>query len=373
MKKTSIVVGIAFISFITALCMENMGSHRIEKVETENPEYHLERELPPNIQDLHNVAMGEYSLPDKNAEPLTVYEDIGIKVDNDKECTDSIKQVISDYLHMDSLEFQEKYKEELYKKGILYCDKDAWKYDGSQLDAFQDEYYNVKNITAIRIYKKQDSPIYHNLNIGDKTDQYEEKIKIDYNTDYAVSIYSKLSDGNLPLIEEISFLKIELDKGTAPEALYCFIESNYYEVMENLEHQTWITSPDGEKAACVSNGNLPKHPAQIFIRYQDDKPYTIFRRTWEHEIAGWIDDNHLICYAIDVGTPALIHLERNEIEAISNKKSDYDTYGAKYTIQENYLIAQDFEKRLYQWKILEKDGEIYVLDTYTKEENFCSR
>ena len=317
--------------------------------------------------------MGEYSLPDKNAEPLTVYEDIGIKVDNDKECTDSIKQVISDYLHMDSLEFQEKYKEELYKKGILYCDKDAWKYDGSQLDAFQDEYYNVKNITAIRIYKKQDSPIYHNLNIGDKTDQYEEKIKIDYNTDYAVSIYSKLSDGNLPLIEEISFLKIELDKGTAPEALYCFIEINYYEVMENLEHQTWITSPDGEKAACVSNGNLPKHPAQIFIRYQDDKPYTIFRRTWEHEIAGWIDDNHLICYAIDVGTPALIHLERNEIEAISNKKSDYDTYGAKYTIQENYLIAQDFEKRLYQWKILEKDGEIYVLDTYTKEENFCSR
>ena len=383
----------------------------IEKVDIENPEYRVERKLRKDIYGLRDdmlpkelqqeeyieidvypgyergdntlpqlfltengkiimYAMGEYFLLErkflsssKNAEPLIECEDADRKAGNDKESTEDIVQVIFDYLHLDALEFQEKYKkEELYENGILYCSKDAWKYDGSQLDAFQNDCYDVDNITAIRICKTQSVPVYYNLNIGDQTDQYEQKIHIDCNTDYAVSIYSKPSNDNLLRIEEISFIKVELNEGTAQEGLYHFIENNYYEVMESLEYETWILSPDGEKAVCVSNGALPKHPSQIFIWYKDDKPLTIFRRTWEHRVIGWIDNDHLVCDVVDIDTPVLLHLERNEIEPIVSKNCNYDTYGAQYEIQENCLIAQSCGEQLYKWEILEKDEEIFVVD-----------
>lgn len=284
------------------------------------------------------------------------------KASGGKDSADGIKEIISDYLRMDSLKFQEKYaKDELYEKGIFYCDKNAWKYDGSQLDAFQDDPYVVEDITAIRIYKKQPVPVYHNMNIGERTEQYSSKLNINYNTEYAVSIYSTQSDDNISHIVEISFIKIGLDQGAAPEELYYYIESDYYEVRENLENETWILSPDREKAACVSNGALPKHPAQIFIWYKNDKPLTVFRRTWEHRIVGWIDDNHLVCYAVDVDTPVLIHLEKNEIEPIINEKCKYDTYGVEYKIQDHYMIAQCLGEQLYQWEILKKDGEVFLI------------
>lgn len=290
-------------------------------------------------------------------------ENIDQNTENNAESADDTMQVISDFLHMDSTRFCKKYKkEELYESGILYCDKDAWKYDGSQLDAFQDVYYNVENITAIRFFKRQPAPIYQNLNIADQTNQYSETINIIYHTDYAVSIYQKPSDGNLPCIEELSFLKVESDEGSAPEALYDFIEDNYYKVMENLEQETWILSPDGKKEVCVSNGELPKHPSQIFVRNKEDKnkPLTVFRRTWEHEIVGWIDNNHFVCYPIDVGMPVLVHLDRNELEPIGNGERPYDTCGAKYTIKKMCLTAYAFGEQLYQWEILECDGEIFL-------------
>ncbi len=101
---------------------------------------------------------------DKHTQPFTM--DAVEKMDGDKveaadkkksggrESTDGIMNIISDYLCMDPLKFQKKYTmDELYEKGILYCNKNARKYDGSQLDAFQDDHYVVEDITVIRIYK----------------------------------------------------------------------------------------------------------------------------------------------------------------------------------------------------------------------------
>lgn len=147
------------------------------------------------------------------------------------------------------------------------------------MEAFQDDHYVVEDITAIRIYKIQPVPVYHNMNIGDQTEQCGSKINISYNTEYAVSIYSTPSDDNVSFIVEISFIKAELDQGTAPAELYYYIENDYYEVRESLKNATWVLSPDKEKAVCVSNGALPKHPAQIFIRDGSDKPLTVLRRT----------------------------------------------------------------------------------------------
>lgn len=132
-----------------------------------------------------------------------------------KESTDGIMHIISDYLCMDPLQFQKKYTmDELYEKGILYCNKNDWKYDGSQLDVFQDDHYVVEDITAINIYKKQLVPVYHNMNIGEQTKQCGSKINISYNTEYAVSIYSTPSDDDVSFIVEILFIKAELEQGT---------------------------------------------------------------------------------------------------------------------------------------------------------------
>ncbi len=97
-------------------------------------------------------------------------------------------------------------------------------------------------------------------------------------------LYSMPSDDNVSFIVEISFIKAELDQGTAPEELYYYIENDYYEVRESLKNATWVLSPNKEKAVCVSNGALPKHPAQIFNRDGSDKSLTVFRRTWERRI-----------------------------------------------------------------------------------------
>lgn len=271
------------------------------------------------------------------------------------------ERVISDFLSMDSVEFQEKYsRDDLYCSGILYCGLNAWKYNGSMLSAFQEKYCDVENVTAIRFYKKQPVPVYLDMNINDRSGQYKE-ISIDYHTDYAVSVYSKPADDGLSCIQEISFVKIELSSGAAPEDLYDYIETGYYKVMEELNGETWILSPDGEKAACVSNGMIPMHPSQIFIWYKEDYPYTVFREYGAQGIAGWIDDNHLVCYQHDY-YPELMHLERNETEEIPRENCDYDAYGVKYYIQGYNLIAQPAFEEPYQWQIQKKDGEIYIVE-----------
>ena len=60
---------------------------------------------------------------------------------------------VSDFLSMDTEEFEERYdKSELYERDILYCTQEARRYDGEAVDWFQepDEYYDAEDITAIR-------------------------------------------------------------------------------------------------------------------------------------------------------------------------------------------------------------------------------
>ena len=106
---------------------------------------------------------------------------------------------------------------------------------------------------------------------------------------------------------------------------------------------------------------IPGHPSQIFIRYKEDKPYTVYREYGDQGIAGWIDNDHLVCYHHDY-YPVLMHLERNETEEIPRENCDYDTYGVKYYIRGSNVIAQPYSEEPYQWEILEKDGEIYVVE-----------
>lgn len=126
------------------------------------------------------------------------------------------EQVILDFINMNAIEFQENYdREDLYQSGILYCGHETWKYDGNQVDAYQEpgDYYDVVNVTAIRFYKRQPVPVYLDININDRFGQYKKEISIDYHTDYAVSVYSKPADDNLSYIQEISFVKIEPGSG----------------------------------------------------------------------------------------------------------------------------------------------------------------
>lgn len=155
------------------------------------------------------------------------------------------EQIISDFLRMDADAFPERYdKDDLYQRGILYCGHEAWKYDGNQLDPYQGpgDYCNVENITAIRFYKEQPYPINKARNVGDRMEQDREGISIDYHGDYAVSTYSKAVDNGSVCIQELSFIKIETlsDAQTAPENLYYYIETDYYEVRESLAYETWM-------------------------------------------------------------------------------------------------------------------------------------
>ena len=279
----------------------------------------------------------------------------------EKERNIDTEQVISDFLQMDAVEFQEKYdRDDLYQRGILYCGQEAWKTHIDYVEEFQQ--YTLENITAIRFYKEQPVPIYLDMNIGDRADQYEEEISICYASDYAVTIYSKPTEDGLSYIQEISFVKIESYLNRAPLNLYDFMEINYYQVLERLVDETWILSPDGDKAACVSNGGLPKYASQVYVWQGDDKPFTVFREEWELEIVGWIDNDHFAYYKRHMSPPVLVHLERNEIEKITEERK-FDTDGVKYSIQGSDLIAIDYEgEQIYQWKILEKDGEIYMLE-----------
>lgn len=213
-------------------------------------------------------------------------------------------QIVVDFLQMSSEEFQKKYdSNELYKKNILYCDMAAWKYQGNQLDLFQDgeDYYDVTDISAIRFRNMSQE-----MNIFDNNDWSEidsEYVDIKVMGDFAVSIYNPerrhQEKSNGLKMAEISFVKVELEDGTAPEALYYYLESDYYRVREEIQKELWIPSSDGSKSACVSNGSLPKHPSQILIRYEEEIPDRVFRETWECEIVGWIDEEHLVYYQFD--------------------------------------------------------------------------
>lgn len=273
-------------------------------------------------------------------------------------------QIVADYLEMNSEEFLSKYnKNELYEKGFLYCGMESWKYQGTQLDAYQEDYYNVTDITAIRIRGKQESDdAVLEKDLDTKTPGF---VCIKYLGDYAISSYLQESmnsennnDHALSLVE-VSFIKVELEDGIPPEILYSYLENDYYQVKEELQEALWTESPDGTKEAYISNGSLPSHPSQIFVRYKEEAPDSIFRREWQCEIVGWIDEEHLVCNEVDMG-PILIHLENNQVEQIKKEDDDFDPYGAKYIIDGNYLICQVMDEEIYRWNIVSKEDEVLI-------------
>lgn len=285
-----------------------------------------------------------------------------------QEETVSESQIVADFLQLNSEEFQNKYdRNELYIRNILYCDMDAWKYQGNQLDAFQNEedYYDVADISAIRF--RNPSQEMYIFDDNDWSGINSEYVDINVMGDFAISMYNPEGShqGKNDGLEmtEISFVKVKLKDGTVPEALYSYLENGYYRVREEIQKELWIQSPDGTKSACVSNGSLPKHPSQIFIRYEDEIPDCVFRRTWECEIVGWIDEEHLVCYELDM-YPMLIHLENNQVEVIKNEDDDYDAYGATYRLESNYLICECLGEEIYRWNIVSENNDIlFVKDT----------
>ncbi|MBP3475832.1 MAG: hypothetical protein J6K48_05890 [Lachnospiraceae bacterium] len=146
----------------------------------------------------------------------------------------------------------------------------------------------------------------------------------------------------------------------APESLYQELENGYYQVRAEIQSEEWIASPDGTKAVCVSNGALPKHLSQIFVRYQDKIPDSVFQMTWDCGIVGWIDDEHILFYEIDMSGPLLIHLETNQIEEIKKQDDDYDEYGAKYEIQDNQLVCTCLGEKIYCWDIIRESNDICI-------------
>lgn len=264
-------------------------------------------------------------------------------------------QVISDFLIMDSEAFERKYdRDRLYKEEILYCNMDAWKYQGKQLDAYQEPeaYAQVEDISAIR-FQGESMEVLERAALPENGCEViiSETLGLAVFEDYGVSIYYP--------DEEISFIKVEVEEGTAPKELYSYLEKEYYQVREEIRQAQWISSPEGTREASVSNGNLPKHPSQIFVRYQDKIPERIFRRTWECRIAGWIDENHLVCYEVDRG-PVLIHLENDQTTYIKKAEDDYDAYGADYRIEGDVLICECMGEELYRWEIVSESGEVFL-------------
>lgn len=271
--------------------------------------------------------------------------------------------VVSDFLSLNAEKFEQKYdRKELYEKDILYCDQNAWKYDGNAVDIYQkpEEHYDVAGITAIRFIKHSYTPGYTDAQADDR------EISIQCFDDYAISMfYQKKLDSQsgeeVLNLMEISYIKVETGGEKASKTFYQELENNYYQVRAEIQAGEWIASPDGTREVCVSNGALPKHPAQIFVRYRDKMPDSVFRMAWECGIAGWIDDEHIVCYEIDMSGPLLIHLETNQIEEIKKEDDDYDIYGAKYEIQDNQLVCTCMGEEIYCWNIVRGNGDIHII------------
>lgn len=299
-------------------------------------------------------------IPIENGEKAVAYNELGWIYDED---------VVSDFLSMDREAFEKQYdKNALYEKDILYCTEEAWKYHGEQLEGFSDpkDYFEVDDIWAIRFVNlgPTDPSLYVET---DHLEDVQNRIVYQGFDDYAVSLYfqEKKDVQGKPELEltELSFIKVKFGeherRETAPKKLYEILESSYYEAREEIEAGEWALSPEKTKAVCISNGALPKHPSQIFVRYREKAPDLIFRRTWECYFAGWIDEDHFICYNDD--GPYLIHLETNQIEDIRKKEDDYDAYGCKYEVIGDQLVAICLGEEQYRWDIVREEGEILCI------------
>lgn len=281
-------------------------------------------------------------------------------IEEEKKFSES--DIIADFMRWDSENFKEKYdRNELYEKDILYCDKNSWKYEGNAVDSYQepDAYFNVTDITAIRFIRES----YVQENADEEINDRE--VYIQCLDDCVISMFfqkktdSQSGEEVLNLLE-LSFIKVTTEGEKVPESFYQDLENGYYQVRVEIQSEEWIESPDRTKAVCVSNGALPKHPSQIFVRYQDKIPDSVFRMPWECGIVGWIDDEHIVFYEIDMSGPLLIHLEANQIEEIKKKDDDYDVYGAKYEIQDNQLVCTCLGEKIYCWDIVKKNNDIHI-------------
>ena len=318
-----------------------------------------------------------------------------------KEEADSFlsSSVVSDFLAMDSEDFESKYdRNRLYEEDILYCDMAAWRfseYYGMMRNwENSDEYFHIGNVTAVRYIVDDSLYDFVEENHADRDSLDDNSsatdVYIQHMGDYAISIYYQRNtddagEDSVKLLE-ISFVKVEVIDGseeTATRTLYQFLEEEYYYGRENILSSSgdgrggwpddWIISPDGNKEICVLNGGMPNNPAQIFIRYRDKRPDTVFRFGWEQGIAGWIDDEHVVCYTMD-SNPKLIHLETNQIEEIEipigdNGRRVFDAYGAHYEISGNHLIARYKSEELYRWDIVKENQEVHIVEIPSEETN----
>ena len=278
--------------------------------------------------------------------------------------------IVSDFLAMDSENFEDKYDRiQLYKDDILYCDMNSWQYHGTQLDPYSnpEDYYDVINITSLRYLLDDQLYDFVEENYTDTNtfgnSNSTNNVYIQYMENYAISMYFQgdidtEKEDAIKLLE-ISFVKVELEEGEAPESLYRFLEDNYYEIRESILSENWIVSPEGNKEICVINGALPRHPAQIFVRCREKTPDSIFRFTWEQGIVGWIDEEHAVCNTLG-WTPKLIHIETSQIENIEMDTHAYDPAGAKYEIDEEQLIVTTWEEKNYHWNIVKENNEVYI-------------
>ncbi|MCM1145706.1 MAG: hypothetical protein NC407_13480 [Lachnoclostridium sp.] len=325
-----------------------------------------------------NISQKETDI--ENSEPKLSDENLEqIKSEADSFLSAS---VVSDFLAMDSEDFENKYdRNQLYEDSILYCDMAAWRfhgYYGMEID-WEDcyDYFNIINITALRYIAAGSLYNFVEENHTDKDSLVDSNpttgVYIQHMGVYAISIYFQrdmdTQKEDLVKVLEISFVKMELREGvgTAPETLYQLLEDDYYDGRERILSEDWMISPGGNKEVCVLNGGLTKSPAQIFIRYQDKRPDTVFRFEWEQGAVGWIDNEHVVCYTMDV-KPKLIHLETNQIEEIEIPVGDngwwdvaFDAYGAHYEIKGNHLIARYESEELYRWDIVKKNNEVYII------------
>lgn len=298
--------------------------------------------------------------------------------------------VLSDFLAMDSEDFEDKYdRNQLYERNILYCDMAAWRFHGyyGMTHDWEDcyDYSNIINITALRYIVDGSLYDFVEANHADMDSVVDSDsttdVYIQHVGDYAMSICfqrdtNTQKEDSVKLLE-ISFVKVELREGagTAPKPLYQLLEDNYYDGMESILASSgglwgwpedWIISPDGNKEVCVLNGMIPNSPAQIFIRYRDKRPDTVLWFTWEQGIAGWIDEEHVVYYRMDMN-PYLIHLETNQVEEVEiavgeDGRSVFDAYCAHYEINGNKLVAEVLGEEIYHWNIVKENNEVYIME-----------
>lgn len=333
------------------------------------------------VEKFVNVSQNEPDIEEPVAEE-TVVENYTLELSDEglelmKSEADSFlhSSIVSDFLAMDSEDFENKYdSNQLYEDNILYCDMAAWRFHGyyGLMPDWEDcyDYSNIINITALRcivddslydFVEENHTDTYSLVDSSSTTDVY-----IQYMGDYAISIYFQRNadaqiEDSLELLE-ISFVQVELreEVGIAPKPLYQLLEDDYYEVREAILSEEWIISPEGNKEICVMNGWIPNNPAQIFVRYREKMPDTVFRFTWEQEIAGWIDEEHVVCNTLS-WTPYLIHLETNQIEDIEGDTDEYDPVGAHYEINGNKLIARVLGEEVYRWNIVKENNEVLYI------------